>query len=243
MERREDRQTLMASQDPDARFLSVLSHDLRGGLHSVQLAMDMLRGDVLDSVPMEQLLGDVELARKSLVEAGARTERIICARRMDRGVMPVRIVEADVIPAIQAAVRVTSLAEEDAAARVHLSLVPTAVLQTDARLAGELVGGLLDYLLREVTGSTIRLTLDAGGLLEIAVDRDWITPRVSATLPAATNDPPFAEPTLGLYVAGAAARLLGTVIQTAADHSLTVSLRGQSQAGPLHAGQSHSRGA
>lgn len=217
----------MGTSDPDSRFLSTLSHDLRGGIHSVQLAMEMLRGDVLENVPMEQLLSDVELARRSLVETGARAERIICARRIQRSEMPVRVSETDAVSSIQNAVRVTSLSEEDAPARVHIELPDRAVFRTDTRLAGELVAGLLDYTLRSVPAGKIRVLLDAGGLLEFSVDRAWITPEVSAMLVVATNDPPFGDATLGLYVAAGAARLLNTPIRTVSERSLQVSLIAQ----------------
>lgn len=218
----------MPNEDLDFRFLSTLSHDLRGGLHSVQLALDMLRGDVLESTSMEQLLSDVELARKSLVETGARAERIICARRIQRGMMPVRLSIVDVAAAVQTAVRTTAFSEEDSAARVHVELAERTEVASDARLVGELVGGLLDYVLRSVPGGIIRLRLDSGGLLDFSVDRTWITPSVAAMFAVVTNDPPFGDAMLGLYVAGGVSRLLGTSLQTLSDRTLQVSFAGRS---------------
>lgn len=222
----------MQNNDLDARFLSTLSHDLRGGLHSVQLAMDMLRGDVLESVPMEQLLGDVEFARRSLVETGARAERIVCARRIHRGTMPVRFGEADIVPAVQAAIRFTALAEEDAVNRVVLEAPERVVVRSDGRLVSELLGGLLDHALRTVVGGKIRVVLDAGGLLEVAVDKPWITNELNAVLAVATNDPPFGEPTLGLYVAAGVARLINTQLRVTSDRAVQVALAVQAAGTP-----------
>jgi hypothetical protein len=82
---------------------------------------------------------------------------------------------------------------------------------------GEIAGGLLDYAVRAVRGIKLGVTLDSGGLLEITADRPWIVGDASAILNVVTSDPPFGEPTLGLYVAAGAARLLGTSIQIVSD--------------------------
>ncbi|MCS7033325.1 MAG: hypothetical protein NZ561_04925 [Phycisphaerae bacterium] len=213
---------LMPGDESDPKFLSTLSHDLRGGLHSVQLALDLLRRNVLDGRPMEQLLADVELARWSLLDAGARAERIICAERIRRGVMPVRVGEGDLVPTLQHVVRVA--AGEAAAGRVRLDLPPRVMVRTDLRLAGEIAAGLLDHALRTMRGASVWVVLDAGGLLEVSSDRSWIDGSAAAMLSVATVDPPFAEPSLGLYVAAGAARLLGSAVRVISDRAVSVSL-------------------
>jgi signal transduction histidine kinase len=104
---------------------------------------------------------------------------------------------------------------------VHL---PDALhLRTDARLVGELVAGLLDHAIRATRGE-IEVWLDDAGTLTVRVDRRWLDGDAIATLSVATADPPFDRTTLGLFVAGAVARMLGTTVQVEGDRGVTVSL-------------------
>lgn len=214
----------MPQGDQENRFLSTLSHDLRGGLHSVQLALEMLRRDVLDGQSMETTLSDVELARRSLLDSGARAERIIVARRLHQNTMPLRVSDADVMPAILNAVRVAGIAEETAAQRLTVDAPSKLVIRSDARLAGEIVGGLLDHALRASNTSMVRLSIDAGGTVEISTDRAWINDEASCVLNIVTNAPPYGDPMLGLWVASAATRLLGQSLRCSSDRSVTFSL-------------------
>lgn len=214
----------MAQGDQENRFLSTLSHDLRGGLHSVQLALEMLRRDVLDGQPLDTTLADVELARRSLMDSGARAERIIVARRLHQNEMPLRVTDADLMPSILHAIRVAGIADETATQRLTVDAPPQVVIRSDARLAGEIVGGLLDHALRTAPASPVRLSIDVGGTVEVSTNRPWITNEASCVLNIVTNAPPYGDPMLGLWVAAAATRLLGQTLRCASDRSITLSL-------------------
>lgn len=214
----------MAQGDQENRFLSTLSHDLRGGLHSVQLALEMLRRDVLDGQPMDTMLADVELARRSLMDSGARAERIIVARRLHQGSMPLRVSDADVMPPILQAIRVAGIADETASQRLTVDAPPQVVIRSDPRLAGEIIGGLLDHALHATHPSPVRVSIDAGGTVEIAANRPWINDEASCVLNIVTNSPPYGDPMLGLFVAAAATRLLGQSLRCSSDRSVTLSL-------------------
>lgn len=199
----------MSNTDRDARFLSTLSHDLRGGVHGVLLALEMLDRDVTEAQPPQTLAADLELARRSLIDIGARAERILIAQRMHTGVMPVRPTQTDIVPSVNQAVRNATAAEENAPDRVRVSLPPRIDIFTDARLVGEIVSGLVDHVMRSLRDAHAVIEIDADGLLSFQVDRPWLVNGSVAILTVATADPPFDSPALGLYVAGAAARLMG----------------------------------
>jgi signal transduction histidine kinase len=200
------------NEDPiHSRFLSVLSHDVRGAFHSVQLALDMLARDATDRQPAEQMLEDVELGRRAVIDATVRVERLLVAERLRLGVMPIRPHKGDIVLVIRQAAEHALIASAEPPERVKVDLPPQWVVETDPRLIGEIVGGLTDYGLRRGQAN-LRVSADAAAeVLLIESETDWLSGDVTSA------DPNDLDPAaLGLYVARECARALGTTIDASA---------------------------
>lgn len=217
----------MRGDDPvQARFLSVLSHDLRGALHTVQLSLEMLRRDLRSDDPdAAQMAEDLDLGQRALVDAAVRLDRLVTAERLRRGVMPVRPHSADLVAGIRraadqsAAAAVAAAGEAGATAEVLYRLPDKWLFHTDPRLVGEMIGGLVDHALRRADGRavTVCASPDAGELA-VAVDRpDWVRPADEQMLQPAAEISSFDPSTVSLVVAGRCAELLRVDLRVESD--------------------------
>lgn len=199
-----------------ARFLSVLSHDLRGALHTVQLSMEMLRrGLQTDPPDPTQMTEDLQLGQQALVEAAVRLERLVTAERLRLGVMPVRPHTADLVPVIrnaidQASRAAAAAAGEQAVAEVAFHAPPKWVVHSDPRLVGEMIGGLLDHALRRAPTARAAVSVEpVEAMLTITAGApDWIRPIDEQTLQPASEITQLDPATVSLFVAGRCAELL-----------------------------------
>lgn len=199
-----------------ARFLSVLSHDLRGALHTFQLSLEMLRRGLQTEPPdPAQMSEDLQLGQQALVEATVRLERLVTAERLRLGVMPVRPHTADLVAVIRTAIdqashAVAAAAGEQAISEVALHAPPKWVIHTDPRLVGELIGALVDHALRRAPTARAAVAVEpVEAMLTISTAApDWIRPIDEQMLQPASEITQLDPATVSLFVAGRCAELL-----------------------------------
>lgn len=202
--------------DPSARFLSTLSHDLRGACHGIMLSMDLLRRDLEAGRSGDELREDLELATQAVIDASVRMERLITAERFRSGTMPVRPQEADVIPPLRRAAEQALACVPEAAGRLTVELPPSLRATTDPRLAAEAVGGLVDHALRQSPGEEGAIRLEghpAGRGLRLVAPAPWLSVEARRLLAGVGDPPDFDAPELGLYVAGRCAAAAGIELE------------------------------
>lgn len=71
--------------EAQARYMSFLSHDLRGTLNGVILMLEVLRREINGNAQFAESTADIMLMRKSILEAVERMERHLQADRLRRG--------------------------------------------------------------------------------------------------------------------------------------------------------------
>lgn len=205
----------MSGDDPiQARFLSVLSHDLRGALHTVQLSLDMLGRDIDERVDPGQLSEDLQLGRSALIEATMRLERLVTAERLRRGTMPLRPHRFDAVSIVRQTVErvlAAALVGDAAAPKVVCDLPESWVIQSDPRLLGEMLAGLLDFAISRDAAIELSARPNTRSI-KLRAATVWLDPAAEQMLQPAAEISEFDAPTVSLFVAGRCADLLGAEI-------------------------------
>src|SRR5213082_3287067 len=85
-------QTLVEAQ---TKYLSFLSHDLRGGLNGVLLMIEVLRRDLAAEPKFAESLEDLDVMRRSILETVQTMDRFLHAERFRKGKVQVKPSEID----------------------------------------------------------------------------------------------------------------------------------------------------
>src|SRR5882762_291905 len=92
---------LQLNQEAQARYMSFLSHDLRGSLNGLVLMVEVLKREIEGkAASQDEVLADLAMMKRALVDTVSTMERHVLADRLRRGVLeikhqPVRL--ADVV--------------------------------------------------------------------------------------------------------------------------------------------------
>jgi len=81
---------LKAATEAQSKYLSFLSHDLRGGLNAVFLMIEVLKRELVHETRLAETVGDLDAMRKSLMETVGTMDRFLHAERFRKGMVQVR---------------------------------------------------------------------------------------------------------------------------------------------------------
>lgn len=88
-------QELQASSEAHSKYLSFLSHDLRGNLNGILLTVEVLRRAKAKTSKQRELMSDLDLMRRSILDTVSAMDRFLHADKLRRGKVEVKIVEFD----------------------------------------------------------------------------------------------------------------------------------------------------
>jgi signal transduction histidine kinase len=86
----EQRAELQSVVEAQTKYLSFLSHDLRGGLNGVLLMIEVLRRDLAKEPKFGESLEDLDVMRRSILETVGTMDRFLHAERFRKGKVQVR---------------------------------------------------------------------------------------------------------------------------------------------------------
>lgn len=81
---------LNAATEAQSKYLSFLSHDLRGGLNGIFLMIEVLKRELQGHAQFAETMQDLDLMRRSLLETVATMDRFLHAERFRKGKVQVR---------------------------------------------------------------------------------------------------------------------------------------------------------
>ena len=209
---------LRAEANAMAKYLSFLSHDLRGGLNGALLTIEVLRRELAGDAKYASSVDDLEAMRRSMLGTVATMDRFLHAEKLRRGNVPVKVELVDVASVFRDVAR--TLAHANAPGQ-QVEIDPDAVptLRADRDLLTMIVQNLLSNAIKYGRGEPVRMTARCGNGLppDVAcrisvIDRGpGIAPDRMATLFAPfTRGETYGQQGvgLGLFIARQAAELL-----------------------------------
>ncbi len=81
---------LQAANEAQSKYLSFLSHDLRGGLNGVCLMIEVLRRELMGEERFKESVDDLDMMRRSIFETIGTMDRFLHAERFRKGKVQVR---------------------------------------------------------------------------------------------------------------------------------------------------------
>ncbi|MEA2735084.1 MAG: hypothetical protein QOE14_1535 [Humisphaera sp.] len=82
---------LHALVEAQTKYLSFLSHDLRGGLNGVLLMIEVLKRDLQEQPKFARSLDDLDVMRRSILETVSTMDRFLHAERFRKGKVQVKL--------------------------------------------------------------------------------------------------------------------------------------------------------
>ncbi len=81
---------LQAANEAQSKYLSFLSHDLRGGLNGVCLMIEVLKRELASEERFKESIDDLDMMRRSIFETIGTMDRFLHAERFRKGKVQVR---------------------------------------------------------------------------------------------------------------------------------------------------------
>jgi anti-sigma regulatory factor (Ser/Thr protein kinase) len=92
-------QEIQATADAQSRYLSFLSHDLRGSLNGILLTMELLRRELGGFPQLKSSVEDLDLMRRSIHETVTTMDRLVHSEQFRKGKIAVKLSQVD-LPAL-----------------------------------------------------------------------------------------------------------------------------------------------
>lgn len=204
---------LQSLVEAQSKYLSFLSHDLRGGLNGILLMVEVLRRDLEGEERFAEPLGDLDTMRRAILETVGTMDRFLHAERFRKGKVQVKPGPVDLRALINDLIGQFNYQARDKDLRLETD-VPDAQVTSDKELINLILQNLLGNAIKYSKRGVIEIAARNGGLWKISIQDHGpgIAPDKLASLfqPFARGDTHGQAGTgLGLSIARQAADLLG----------------------------------
>jgi len=144
-----------------AKYLSFLSHDLRGGLNGAILMIEVLKRDLANEPRFAESISDLDMMRRSMLDTVGTMDRFLHAERLRRGKLPVRLGDVDLSTLFRQIVRGAQYPLQDKKATVRVEVRVPGAIRTDGDVVTIILQNLLSNAIKySPNGSEIRLVAE-----------------------------------------------------------------------------------
>jgi signal transduction histidine kinase len=208
-------QGLSAVMESQSKYLSLLSHDLRGGLNSVFLMIEVLKRQLGREDRFKGTIDDLDGMRRSLLETVATMDRFLHAERFRKGKVPIRPARLELQRIASDVVAHFIYQAQDKGLALACDVARDCVVASDRELMTLVLHNLVSNALKYTNKGAVRLTgqpTSAGGALLAVIDQGpgIDAAKLSELFAPFTRGQTYGQPGvgLGLSIARQAADLL-----------------------------------
>ena len=213
---------LQAATELQSRYLSFLSHDLRGGLNGALLMIEVLKREIAHEARFAETVNDLDVMRRSILDTVSTMDRFLHAERFRKGKVQVRLGAADVNALIQELVTQALYLATDKGISLTTELGAGCHVNSDRELLNLILQNLLSNAIKYTQHGTVTVrsqsqatTSEGGCRISIVDQGPGIAPERMADLfvPFTRGETHGQSGVgLGLSIAKQAADLLGAAI-------------------------------
>lgn len=215
-----DHQTrqLKAATEAQSKYLSFLSHDLRGGLNGVFLMIEVLRRELAKEGPrFAESLEDLELMRRSIFETVGTMDRFLHAERFRKGKVQVKPGRVELGHLLAEVATQFTYQAKDKRLEIQIDRAQPCPACSDRELLSMILQNLLANAVKYTPGGVVRVSArpapDDNGCLVSVTDQGPGIPKdkLADLFGSFTRGDTHGQPGvgLGLSIARQAADLLG----------------------------------
>jgi signal transduction histidine kinase len=207
-----DLRELQLAQEAQSRYMSFLSHDLRGSLNGLVLMVEVLKREIeAKKGNMDEVLSDLAMMKRALVDTVGMMERHVLADRLRKGRAEIKREPVKLADIVQEAI---SKAYPAARARPNFEVdVPAdAIINSDKELLRIAIHELVDNLAKHCGPCKSRVSAqktDGNWIIEVSDDGPGIPPDRLEQMMDGVKRGQMRERGLGLMLAQLIARAIG----------------------------------
>jgi signal transduction histidine kinase len=144
----EELRELQLNQEAQARYMSYLSHDLRGSLNGLVLMVEVLKREIEGkAASQDEVLADLAMMKRALVDTVSTMERHVMADRLRRGVLEIKQQQVKLAEVVEEAISKAYPAARSKPS-IQINVPDEAQVNSDRDLIKAAVVELVDNLAR-----------------------------------------------------------------------------------------------
>lgn len=210
-----ERAKVQSAADARSRFLSFLSHDLRGGLNSVLLMVEVLKQELAGEEQFGESLQDLDRMRRSILETVATMERFLQSERLSSGKVQLKVGHVQLHAVVDDVVQQFTAQAQRKGLELRVDVHDHPAVESDRQLLTLILHNLVSNAVKYTEKGAIFISADPvdGDAWQLAVADQG--PGIDAEFldqlfaPYARGDTPQKGVGLGLSIAKQSADLLG----------------------------------
>jgi len=207
---------LQAATEAQSKYLSFLSHDLRGGLNGVFLMTEVLKRELAEDPRFARTVEDLDTMRRSLLETVSTMDRFLHAERFRKGKVELKPTDIQVRQLLNEAASQLAYQARDKGLEIRVDAAADCNIRSDRELLSLIIQNLLSNAVKYTNKGQIELIatpMQDGQCLITVKDRGpGIEPeRLNELFAPFARGETHGQPGvgLGLSIARQAAQLLG----------------------------------
>lgn len=136
-------QELRAANEAQSKYLSFLSHDLRGGLNGVFLMIEVLKRELAHLPKLSETIKDMDSMRRSLLETVGTMDRFLHAERFRKGKVQLKSGPVQIGPLLFEAASQSSYQAKDKVLDLRTDVPSDCAVTSDRELLSVIVHNLI----------------------------------------------------------------------------------------------------
>jgi signal transduction histidine kinase len=194
---------LQSATEAQSKYLSFLSHDLRGGLNGVFLMIEVLKRELAGEERLSETVGDLDIMRRSLLETVGTMDRFLHAERFRKGKVQVRPAPVDLRNLLQELAAHISYQAKDKGLEVKVDVPRDVTVVSDRELLTLIFQNLLSNAIKYTVKGAVhiggKLTEDNSYLLWVKDDGPGIAPeKLNQLFAPFSRGETYGQPGVGL---------------------------------------------
>ena len=198
--------------EAQSKYMSFLSHDLRGTLNSVILVLEVLRRELVSRPEFAESLTDIQLMRGTIMESVVAMELHLHADRLRRGKVEVHPTEVHLRELAQDAAAQAAWPDGQKPASIDIAVPEDAAITTDLDLLRQVLMAFLANAITHGQGKSVRLCADRrpeGWAISVSDQGPGLPQEKLDSFLDPVRRMQLKDRGMGLMIAQYAARLLG----------------------------------
>jgi len=160
---------LQASSDSRAKYLSFLSHDLRGGLNGTLLMIEVLRRELKPHAQFAEAMEDLEAMRRSILDTVSTMDRFLHAEKLRNGKMQPRLGQVNLRTVVGDVVNQLSWTAKEKGVTIESSFVSGGeIINSDRELLLMVIQNLVSNAVKYCRGS-VKVTAEGADGVEARI--------------------------------------------------------------------------
>ena len=155
---------LKSEAESFTKYLSFLSHDIRGGLNGVLLMVEVLKRELSNEPKFSESVADLDAMRRSMLDTVATMDRFLSAERLRRGKMPVTLAPVHLPSLLHDVIKTFSYQAKERGLHLQVDAPEHCNITSDRDLLSLILQNLLSNAVKYSSKGSVKLAARCGAL-------------------------------------------------------------------------------